>query len=217
MHIQKKGAGIFIYGDYDDLAVLYNLVHKIANTLNESDENQWGELQLLMNFAYEIRKGKEASRLTKIITIEGIKHKHYGFQLLWPDIILFINALRSNAGYVYTEKLDQSMLYMLEYITENAAHSYDPASSYKVCTLINGNIFTKDNYIFQIYQHMHCTFISKNSGKRRFRNLYDFMKKHTSPLMTEYETFIEEIKVSAKLNHCKEIDIEINGNQVIQW
>ena len=58
----KNGTGITIYGDYYDLTVLHDVIHEIAMTLDAYNESQCGKHQLLMNFAYEIRKAKEQSR-----------------------------------------------------------------------------------------------------------------------------------------------------------
>lgn len=53
----KKGTGIEIYGTRDDLEILYETVHKMPTTLDEYNKFQKAQFQLLMNFAYEIRKG----------------------------------------------------------------------------------------------------------------------------------------------------------------
>ena len=87
----KKGTGISIYGDLGDLHALYETVHGIAHVLDENNKLQNGQFQLLMNFAYEIRKAYSGHRLTDKIQFIGSEQEleYIGFNVVWTDIILF--------------------------------------------------------------------------------------------------------------------------------
>lgn len=67
----KNGTGISIFGDYGDLKSLYAAVHEIAGSLDENNSRTKAQYQLLMNFAYEIRKAYSGQRLTDRLIFEG--------------------------------------------------------------------------------------------------------------------------------------------------
>ena len=74
----KNGTGISIFGDYGDLNSLYSTVHEIANSLDEYNERLKAQHQLLMNFAYEIRKASSCKRITdKLIYKVDLKEMQY--------------------------------------------------------------------------------------------------------------------------------------------
>lgn len=102
----KNGTGISIFGDFGDLKNLYETVHEIAHTLDEDNLNLKGQHQLLMNFAYEIRKGYSGQRLTdKVKFNDEHELQYFGFQIVWPDMLIFIATLRHNAGYIQTNNV----------------------------------------------------------------------------------------------------------------
>jgi hypothetical protein len=67
----KNGTGITIPGDYGDLMSLYDTVHHFANALDEKNKLQKPHHQLLMNFAYEIRKGYSGEMQTEKIKFDN--------------------------------------------------------------------------------------------------------------------------------------------------
>src|SRR5690606_7608824 len=109
----NNGTGISIFGDYGDLNSLYATVHEIANSLDQYNMRTKAQHQILMNFAYEIRKAYSDQRLTDKLIFDGDDKEmlYYGFHCVWTDILIFISALRHNAGYVQTDKLQQANLY----------------------------------------------------------------------------------------------------------
>ncbi|WP_432327994.1 DUF6904 family protein [Mucilaginibacter sp. P25] len=67
----KNGTGVSIFGDYGDLKSLYEVVHGIAVSINADIPTQKGQNQLLMNFAYEIRKAYQGQQLTEEMRFPG--------------------------------------------------------------------------------------------------------------------------------------------------
>lgn len=59
----KKGTGIELWGDYGDLTRLYETIHKIGERLNEYKKEEKGQSDIIMGFAYEVRKAFQHSRL----------------------------------------------------------------------------------------------------------------------------------------------------------
>ena len=215
----KNGTGISIFGDYGDLKSLYATVHEIADTLNEQDVRLKAQSQLLMNFAYELRKAYSGQRLVDKLVFDGDDQEmnYYGFQCVWTDILIFIAALRYNVGYIRTDKLQQANLYMLEYIVEKAMFNYDPQGANVIREYIGQRINITDQYAFIIYQAIHIKFVSDRPGKKRFRNIPRLIGNHFSEWGTEYKELIRSFELSAKKEGCKVTDLEFSDFPEILW
>ena len=215
----KQGTGVAIYGDYGDLNALYETVHQIADSLDENNKFQKGQFQLLMNFAYEIRKAFSGERLKEKFIYDGDEASvaFYGFQIVWTDILIFINVLRHNAGYFQTNKLHQGSLYYLEYIVEKALFDYDAVGANNIKDFIAQRINILDMCVFQIYQILHIKFVSERPGKTRFRKIPDFIINHFSSRSIEYNELIASLKDMAKEQNCDITDLEPNEFPEIKW
>ena len=213
----QKGTGVILFGDYSDLSLLYGTVHKVASTLNENDSQTKGQFQLLMNFAYEIRKAKQGAREVEKFNLNGEEISYYGFKEVWVDILAFVCSLRSLAGYIMLDKLEQSMLYTLEYVLEKALFDYDPQGAEKAKSLLNGRLSVNQKYIFQLYQTLHKDFVSSTSGKKRFRSIYDLMISYYNPLSSKHKSIIEDFRRSASHYNCDITELEVSEFPDIVW
>ncbi len=215
----KHGTGVAIFGDYGDLNALYETVHKIADSLDESNKFQKGQHQLLMNLAYEIRKAFSGNRLKEKFMYDGDGESvgFYGFQIVWTDILIFISVLRHNAGYFQTNKLHQGSLYYLEYIVEKALFEYDVVGANNIKDFIAQRINIQDICVFQIYQLLHIKFVSERPGKARFRKIPDFINNHFSSRSIEYIEFIASLKDMAKKQNGDITDLEYTEFPDIKW
>lgn len=212
-----KGTGVSIFGSYDDLICLYDTVHYLAGTLNAENKYQKGQHQLLMNLAYEIRKGYSGSRLKQTITAADETYFVYGFQLVWTDVLIFIGALRNTAGYIQTDKLHQANLYMLEYIVEQALFAYDPTGAEAIRYYIAQRINVTSEYVFIIYQTIHIEFNSDRTGKTRFRKIPDLINKYFSSWSPDHKGLSASFQQSAKEQNCEVIDLEFSDFPEIKW
>ena len=215
----KNGTGVAIYGDYGDLIALYDTVHYIASSLNEHSKYQKGQHQLLMNFAYEIRKAYTGNRLKEKLTYSGEEKKveYFGFYFVWTDILIFISTLRHNAGYISTDKLHQGNLYLLEFFIEKALFEYDTEGAGHIKEFICQRIPIIDKYVFLIYQALHIKFVSEKPGKKRFRNIPDYILKYFNSYSKEYKEMITFLEVSAKKQNCEILDLEFSEFPDIKW
>lgn len=215
----RNGTGISIFGDYGDLSSLHKTVHDIASTLNESNKYQKGQSQLLMNFAYEIRKAYSGQRLEDKLTYDGDdKEMHYyGFKCVWTDMLIFISAIRKNAGYYQTDRLHQANIYLLEYVVENALFNYDAQGANEIKHFIGQKIHVTDPLVFAIYQAIHIKFVSDTKGKKRFRKIPSLLVDYFSMWQPAYKDLVISLEKSAKLNNCKIEDLEFNDFPEIEW
>jgi len=186
----KNGTGITILGDYGDLASLYDTVQHVADTLSESNKNQKGQFQLLMNFAYEIRKAYSGQREKEKISFDtDDEYYYYGFQVVWTDILIFISVLRHNAGYAQSDKYNQACMYLLEYVVEKALFEYDPEGASIIKEFIAQRINIRDQYAFLIYQAVHIKFVTEKPGKTRFRKIPTYVGSYFSNYSQEYKDY----------------------------
>lgn len=215
----KNGTGISIFGDYGDLNSLYSTVHEIANSLDENNDRLKAQSQLLMNFAYEIRKAYSGQRLTDKLTFSGDDKEmfYYGFQCVWTDILIFIFTLRHNAGYVQTDKLQQANLYMLEYVVEKALFQYDPEGANTIQHFIGQRISITNKYAFIIYQALHNKYVTDRPGKKRFRNIPQLLGDHFSEWRQDYKDLVASFSASAKQQNCEITDLEFDNFPEIKW
>lgn len=62
----KRGYGVELWGTYDDLDTLYEVISKFWNDENRINQNGFDNRdKLISGFSYEIRKAKENHRLYK--------------------------------------------------------------------------------------------------------------------------------------------------------
>lgn len=215
----KNGTGVLIMGDYGDLMSMYDTVHHFASTLEETKKIQKAYSQLLMNFAYEIRKAYSGLR-----TIDKLKFygdvdyvKYYGFQIVWTDILVFISVLRINAGFTQSDKLHQANLYMLEGIIEKALYEYDAAGAHVIKDFIGQQINVSNEYTFIIYQALHIRFVTERRGKSRFRSIPNLLRSYFLSSSPEYKEIIASFQKSADEQKCKITDLEFDSFPEIVW
>ena len=215
----KNGTGLSIFGDYGDLSNLYATVHQIAESVDEYDDKLKGQNQLLMNFAYEIRKAFSGNRIIEKIVFDGDDKEleYYGFKCVWTDILIFIATLRHNAGYSQIDKQNQANMYMLEHIVEQALFEYDPEGANEIQHFIGQRINITNKYAFIIYQALHIKFVSNTSGKRRLRKIPQMFGDYFSEYRKEYKELIHSFEVSAKQQNCKITDLEFRDFPDIKW
>lgn len=97
-----------------------------------------------MNFAYETRKAYQGSRsLKSFVQLNGEKIEYEGFDIVWTDVLIFLNVLRNQAGYMSTNKLMQSVLYSLEAGVEVAIRTYDPESAEEIISFVENRFLVQ--------------------------------------------------------------------------
>lgn len=214
----KNGTGITIYGLSDDLKYLYDVVHYIANSLDESHELLKGKHQLLMNFAYELRKAYQGQRLSKAFIQEfGEEVTYCGFNIVWTDLLIFQNVLRDQAGYLMTNKRMQSVIYGLEAGIEDAIHSYDSEFANELIDYLGFYFNVSTKYCYLIYQAIHIDFVLQPRGKKRFRNLPNLLAAHFSEFNQEHKLLIKKFKRLAKEQGCEITDLAYSEFPQIKW
>ncbi|HET7116343.1 MAG TPA: hypothetical protein VFI29_07615 [Hanamia sp.] len=190
----QNGTGITIYGDYCDLRSLYLTIDKIAEKVSQIEDDP--RYVTLMGFSYDVRKAYSEQRLKEEITFDGDrKIEYFGFQFLWPDLLIFISVLRYQASYSIMNELDQSNLYLLEHITKKALEEYDQVGVTLLKNLIGQQINILDPLLVQINEFINIEYLKLKPSKKRFRDLYLLISNNFSSWTKESKNlkiFLEE-------------------------
>lgn len=214
----KKGTGVQILGDYADLRTLYSTIHKLAERLDPEGERTKGKSELLMALAYEVRKAYSGQRYEEELTFDG-NHKatYQGFNYLWSDLIITFNVLRSEAGYLVTEQLDQSCLYLLEAQMRSALISYDVKDGLYLQEFIGKWINISHPYVYLISQAIALDYLRLKPGKARFRKIADLFCNYFDEKSDEYREMLRGLENSATEKNCKILNLEFGGFPEIKW
>ncbi|WP_179412993.1 DUF6904 family protein [Mucilaginibacter sp. E4BP6] len=214
----KKGTGVQILGDYADLRTLYSTIHKLAERLDPEGERTKGKSELLMALAYEIRKAYSGQRYDEVLTLDGhFKVTYQGFNFLWSDLIIAFNVLRNEAGYLATEPLDQSCLYLLEAQLRNALTSFDAKDGLYLQEFIGKWINISHPYVYLISQAIALDYLRLNPGKGRFRKIADLFHNYFDENSKEYKDMLRGLENSAAEKECKILNLEFGGFPEIKW
>lgn len=122
-------AGVALWGDFAALDRLHCFIHHIVQ---ESDyiEDKEG---FVLGLAYDVRKAFEGHRRSGSRAHSGLEHcSIYGVEILWPALLVQVGVLRHAMAFIPTNKLDQSIMFELEYIIESAIRAAMPVTADEV-------------------------------------------------------------------------------------
>ncbi len=96
----KKGIGAELWGTYDDLRTLYEVLGKFWNQDGFTEKAGFDSRdKVISSFIYEIRKTYEGRRLKREYShFMPDLVPHFGCQLSWVHIIFSMNAIRLNCA-----------------------------------------------------------------------------------------------------------------------
>lgn len=198
----KRGLGVQIWGTYDDLNTLY---HVIAKFWGNPEFEHIGAFEnrnvLISSFSYEVRKGKDGSRLSKTGSSFGDKGNQYlGFEMSWVHILFSIAALKENWNLIPPDKLDLSFFNLLEYWVESALEQFDPTTAEEIKPYLNGAIYAGNPLLYQFMRQINLDFFLLGGGRRAFKKLPVLLKtsSYFTPEYNALQSFLE--KEAANLN-----------------
>lgn len=211
----KKGFGVELWGTYEDLESLYEVVGKFWNDENNLNKKGFENRdKLISGFSYEIRKAKEGSRLQKDFshfTLE--KQKYLGTQISWVHFLFSLSAIKHNMRYYETNKFDISYILLIEFWLAKAMYQFDEVGANKLNKFIEDGLYGANEYIYHYMRSINLDYFLLRRGKKNFRELSNLLSRGV--LFTEeykaYETFLKE---EAKRLNCEVNDIEIDDDKV---
>ena len=214
----KKGTGIELWGDALDLQSLHATIHKIADNVSEEIPETKTQAQILLGFAYEVRKAEEGFRFHKTINPAPDQECDYvGLQYLWADVIVAMVVLRFNAGFVVLNEQDQANLFSLAYCIRSAMENYDAEGAKRLSKYLKGGISSWDPMLLLMLQGINFEYLSQKPGKTRFRRLADLIKGYTSQYSETHKLWRKELDKNAKKFNCTIFDLDYEGYPDFEW
>jgi hypothetical protein len=197
----KYGAGLYLYGDYNDLRSLYATIHELWG--EETANNPF--YGYLMSLAYEIRYAYQGMRMKYTGPMELITPEtgvYYGFPALWPQFLVQLKLLRDSASFKPTNREQQANLYLLEYCAEHALRTYDLAVGVESFERYLALPNFPSNYLTQYIEDRVRSYVCEGkAGKARFRKLPDILRS-LSDYSAEYRDFKNALTRIAKEKNC---------------
>lgn len=211
----KKGRGIELWGTYQDLDALYEVVGKFWKDENYLTKKGFESRdKLIAIFSYEIRKAKDHQRLRRNTShFSTAEQAYFGTQISWVQILFTITSIKYNMHYSETNKFDIATILQIEYWLEKAMNSYDEVGAKELIGFIDDGLYGANDNIYQYMSSIDLDFILLNGGKRAFRQLPKLLKRGIfyTPEYKEYASFLE--KEAARLN-CNISDLQINDDHI---
>lgn len=194
----KHGAGIALYGDFNDLNALHATIHKLAE---ESWVPEHTSL-FLLGLAYDVRKAFEGKRSKRSFGQHpGQKTAYFGCQVLWPIALVQIGMLRRMASYRNTDHRDQGMLYLLEDCAVTSLIAHDPGVGRVCAEWMLAQPMLGSDFLYQFVSEAAWRYIFETPEKSRFAKLPEILRTIWF-LSPEYRAFSEAVTEQAKKRGC---------------
>ncbi|WP_333662685.1 DUF6904 family protein [Chishuiella changwenlii] len=209
----KRGIGIEIWGNYEDLDNFYNFIRKFYNNeemlLLKGFENR--DI-LISGFSYEIRKAKEGSRLTRKYSHFSFEEQKYlGAAISWIHVLFSFTSIKYNMKFYEVNKFDISQLLNFEFWLENSMKTYDDVGAKKLIGFVDGGLYGGNEYIYQYMRGLNYDFFQLGGGKRAFRKLPELLR--TGIFYTEeYKDYANYLKKESEKKNCSISDLELEDN-----
>lgn len=195
----KKGAGLTLWGDYNDLNNLYETISKISDAVILE-----GSLSdFVLGLCYDIRHAYQNMRESKEFGIDELDNvKYYGVKILWPYFLIQIGLIRRASGYTTTTNEDQSNLYRLEHIAETALKQASIKNAEECIYWLKHFSGLSNDYHIQFLDEITFRFIFDDTINKKRINRLPLILKMVSPLSKEYKDFHEQLLKIAKEKGC---------------
>lgn len=218
----KRGLGVEIWGTYEDLNNLYEVLSKFWNDEQYLNKKEFENRDsLISGFSYEIRKAKEGSRDKRdSIHFTFEKTKYLGTKISWVHFLFSMSAIKYNMRFYETNKFDIAMILQIEYWLEKAMTKFDKIGAEKLVGYIEGGLYGANENIYQCMRSINIDYFLLGGGKKAFRQLPELLKRgvYSTEEYKEYQTFLE--KESKRLN-CEISNMDINDDHIdyenIKW
>lgn len=218
----KRGLGIELWGTYDDLRSLYDIISKFWNQEGYLKNKGFSNRdELISGFSYELRKSYEGDRLKRESShFSHRQDEYFGCQFSWVQLLFSLTALRYNMRFFESSKLDISIFLQLEYWIENSMERYDEVGSKPLKYFINDGIHAANDFIYQFMRSINYDYFLLGGGKKAFRKLPQLLNR--AVLFSEdYKKYLDFLTQEALSLKCEISELEINDDNFdyerVQW
>lgn len=218
----KRGLGVELWGTYDDLNELYNVIGKFWNDEQKHNIKSFENRDTLVSgFSYELRHAFQGSRLTRTKSHFSFEQCNYfGVKISWVHFLFSLSALRLNMSYTESNKYDLSLFLQMEFWLENSMLSFDPVTSKKLIPFINGGIFAANECLYQFMRSINGEYFSFGGGKSNFKKLPSLLDRAVY-FSEEYKSYMSYLTNEAKRLNCEPFELELSDEEIeydeIEW
>ncbi|MGV0846035.1 DUF6904 family protein [Empedobacter falsenii] len=199
----KRGLGVELWGAYEDLNNLYNIISKFYNDENKSNIKGFESRDsIISGISYEIRKAKDGNRLKRNSSHYSFEeYTYYGTQIFWVHFLFFLSSIKYNMRYNETNKFDISQVLLIEFWLEKAMNKYDLIGANDLSRFIDDAIYGANDYIYQYMRSINIDYLSLGGGIKAFRNLPNLLKRGIF-YTDEYNEYLEFLKDESTKHGC---------------
>lgn len=218
----KKGLGVELWGNYDDVVFLYETISKFWNSEDRLTKVGFENRdKLLSGFSYLIRKCYEGTKLKKSSSHFSLeKIEYFGVEISWVHFLFSLSALRYNMRYIENNKMDLSIMLQLEYWLENAMNKYDKIGASKLSYFISDGIYSGNIYLYQFMRSINADYFILNGEKKGFRKLPELLMRSVI-FSDEYKSYTMNLESEAKRLNCETESLDIDDEEIdyenIKW
>lgn len=218
----KRGLGAELWGTYDDLRNVYDVIGKFWNQENflhtKGFENRD---KVISGFVHEIRKAYEGSRLRREHSHFSLDTLNYfGCQFSWVHLLFSLTAIRFNMRFSESDKFDLAIILQLEYWTERAMCGFDETGAGNLKYYIADGIYQANPYIYQFMRSINADYFELGGGKTAFRMLSNLLKRAVYAT-DEYNSYHAHLVLEAQRLDCEITDLELSDDNInyekIKW
>jgi hypothetical protein len=218
----KRGLGVELWGTYDDLKELYDVVGKFWN--DEEKYNIKGfenRDTLISGFSYELRHAFQGSRLKKTESHFSFEPCNYlGVQISWVHFLFSLSALRLNMSFAESNKYDLSLFLQMEFWLENSMKSFDPVTSNKLIPFIDGGIYAANECLYQFMRSINAEYFVLGGGKSNFKKLPSLLERAIL-FSAEYKSYMSHLIKEGKRLKCEPEKLDLSDDDIqygkIEW
>jgi hypothetical protein len=164
-------AGVALWGDFGTLERLHGLIHRIVENSGHIEDKEG----FVLGLAYDIRKAYEGQRSQDYrYDYNDDRCRIYGVEILWPVLLVQIGMLRQSMAFIPTNKLDQAIMFELEYVVESAVRAAMPIMAEDVIHRIGFNGSAPYRHIHSVLDSR-CRYFIKLPVKQRLKVLPELM------------------------------------------
>lgn len=122
-------AGLALWGDFDTLRRLHEFIHRVVEQSCVISDKEG----FVLSLAFDVRKAYSGQRMEEFRgDSANERYRIYGVDILWPVLIAQVGVLRQALAFVPTNKLDQAIMFELEYHLETAIRQAMPDTADEV-------------------------------------------------------------------------------------
>lgn len=210
----KRGIGIQLWGTYDDLTMIYEVIGKFWNKEDYLNKKGFENRdKLISGFSYDLRKGFEGSRLKKNTSPFSFREiEYFGTQFSWVHIIFALSSIKYNMRYIESSKFDISIILQLEFGLEKAMYAFDSTGAKELSPFLDDAIYGSNEYIYQYMRSINLEYFLLGGGKKAFRMLPNLLKRGIFGT-SEYKSYLETLQKDANKFGCEITELEIDDDQ----